>query len=347
MLKRWTAWLRHNRRVIGLAAVIIGVLAIAWALLVPAADWLATHDVGQVAAKVRPVQLQTARDAARGRLLTLGAGVLAAGALWFTARTFALSREGQVTDRYTKAIEQLGSDKPEVRTGGIYALDRVIRDSPRDHHNVMAVLSAFIRQQTIRQQSRREQAEHNPSSDRVRLAPADIQAAIRVIGHRDKLPGYQGKPDVLNLTGANLTNTDADDANLSHAWLHDADFTRASAPRAKFIEAHLRRANFTHANLTNANLTGAKLEYADLTSANLTSANLTGADLTGADLTGVDLTRANLIGSVFPEEWPFPEGWVRDPHSRRLRIAEGWVLDPDPAARRLRRASKDTGDAAS
>jgi hypothetical protein len=32
------------------------------------------------------LRLQTARDAARGRLLTLGAGVLAAGALWFTAR---------------------------------------------------------------------------------------------------------------------------------------------------------------------------------------------------------------------------------------------------------------------
>jgi aspartyl-tRNA synthetase len=39
----------------------------------------------------------------------------------YTARNFTLSREGQVTDRYTKAIEQLGSDKPDVRTGGIYA----------------------------------------------------------------------------------------------------------------------------------------------------------------------------------------------------------------------------------
>jgi len=90
-------------------AALIVILAIAWVLIAPAADWLATHDVGQVPKAVRALRLQTARDAARGRLLTLGAGVLAAGALWFTARNFSLSREGQVTDRYTKAIEQLGS----------------------------------------------------------------------------------------------------------------------------------------------------------------------------------------------------------------------------------------------
>ena len=50
-----------------------------------------------------------------------------------------------MTDRYTKAIEQLGSDKLDVRIGGIYALERIARDSPRDHPTVMEVLSAFIR----------------------------------------------------------------------------------------------------------------------------------------------------------------------------------------------------------
>ena len=67
-------------------------------------------------------------------------------ALLFTARNFTLSREGQVTDRYTKAIEQLGSDKLDVRIGGIYALERVARDSAKDHPTVMEVLTAFIRE---------------------------------------------------------------------------------------------------------------------------------------------------------------------------------------------------------
>ena len=47
-----------------------------------------------------------------------------------------------MTDRYTKAIEQLGPDKGlDVRIGGIYALERIARDSPRDHPTIMEVLA--------------------------------------------------------------------------------------------------------------------------------------------------------------------------------------------------------------
>ena len=71
----------------GIAALLLG-LAVAWVLFVPAADWLAHHDVGSA----RGPLLQTARDDARGRLLTLGAGLFAAGALVFTAQNYTLSR---------------------------------------------------------------------------------------------------------------------------------------------------------------------------------------------------------------------------------------------------------------
>ena len=131
---------------VALAAVLLA-LVLAWTLFVPAADWLARHDVGSATGP----PLQSARDAARGRLLTLGAGLFAAAALVFTARNFTLSRrtfelteQGQVTERYTKAIEQLGSDKLDVRIGAIYALERVASDSARDHPTVMEVLTAFI-----------------------------------------------------------------------------------------------------------------------------------------------------------------------------------------------------------
>jgi hypothetical protein len=136
-----------------------------WALLVPLADWLARHDVGSVGGSLH----ETALDNARGRLLTLGAGLFAAGALVFTAlnfnflrrnsgktdqwqrRTHELTEQGQVTDRYTKAIEQRGSEKLDVRIGGIYALERVARDSARDHPTVMEVLTAFIREHSHEQ----------------------------------------------------------------------------------------------------------------------------------------------------------------------------------------------------
>jgi len=106
---RWAERPRGLRWAIGVLVAVAGALAIAWVVFVPAADWIATHDVGPVTGALRTLRLQTARDAARGRLLTLGAGLFAAGALWFTERNFTLSRrtfelteEGQVTDATPK-----------------------------------------------------------------------------------------------------------------------------------------------------------------------------------------------------------------------------------------------------
>ena len=60
MLKRWVPWPRAIRWLAWIAAVVLA-LAVAWALLVPLADWLAQHDVGSAQGAL----LQTARDNAR------------------------------------------------------------------------------------------------------------------------------------------------------------------------------------------------------------------------------------------------------------------------------------------
>jgi hypothetical protein len=265
------------RWLIGAAAVVLA-LAIIWVLLVPGADWLARHDIGSAKGS-----LATARDAARGRLLTLGAGLLAAGALLFTARNFMLSREGQVTDRYTKAIEQLGSDKLDVRIGGIYALERVARDSAKDHPTIMEVLTAFIREH-----SREQWPPPDPGGrEQERWTSPDIQAAATVIGRR------YAKRDIerINLYGAYLV----------HAYLRDADLTRARLRDAKLIGAILDGADLTGADLSHANLDGADLTGADLRDTDLTGAQLDGAKLTGAQLDGAKLTGADLHGAILTE----------------------------------------------
>ena len=286
-----------NRRagcLIGAAAVVL-VLVIVWALLVPGADWLARHDVGSAKGS-----LATARDAARGRLLTLGAGLLAAGALLFTARNFTLSRrtfelteQGQVTDRFTKAIEQLGSDKLDVRIGGIYALERVARDSAKDHPTIMEVLNAFIREHS------REPwpVDGEGAQQGEKKTRPDVQAAATVAGRRD---AKRGTPPI-DLVGADLTRADLDGADLTHANL---------------LNAHL-----TRANLARANLIGAYLVGADLARANLHDADLAGADLTRANLTDARLIGADLTGVIWPTAEPVPEGWMADSDSGRLKRA--------------------------
>jgi hypothetical protein len=99
-------------------------MAAAIAIVWPMADLIAVRDVGAVVGTQRTQQLLTAREVVRTQLLTLGAGVFAAGALVFTARntifaqrTVQLTEQGQVTDRYTTAVEQLGSDSVTYAPG--------------------------------------------------------------------------------------------------------------------------------------------------------------------------------------------------------------------------------------
>src|SRR5215207_3869121 len=46
----------------------------------------------------------------------------------------------RITESFTKAVEQLGSDKLQVRLGGIYTLERISRESDLDYWPVMEIL---------------------------------------------------------------------------------------------------------------------------------------------------------------------------------------------------------------
>jgi hypothetical protein len=238
---------------VGLSVALFVALALVaiWAVLWPLTNLLAVHDVGAVSGSARAMRLQSAYEAVRTQLLTLGAGLFTAGALVYTARNFALSRQGQVTDRYTKAIEQLGSDKIDVRIGGIFALERIAADSARDHPTVMEVLAAFIREHS-REQWPLPASDDAPAPER--FTRPDVQAALRVIGRRK----------VAN-----------------DGWWH-IDLTNAVLPGALLFHTNMTQVRLVNTDLTRANLIEASLAQANLTGADLTEANLTGADLSGA-----------------------------------------------------------------
>jgi Pentapeptide repeats (8 copies) len=310
VLKEWPAWPRSIRWLAWGIAVAVLALVVAWALFVPMADWLAHHDTGSATGLLH----ETALDNARGRLLTLGAGLLATGALVFTARAFWLSREGQVTDRYIKAIEQLGSDKLDVRIGGIYALERIARDSAGDHPVVMGVLTAFIREHSHDPWP----PPGHPAGRATDPSPRpDIQAAVAVVLRREV------KRDIgqIDLAGADLRG----------AFLAGADFRRANL-RGAFLDcANLSRADLADAALDGVDLFSADLALANLASAGLGSAGLRNASFVGADLTNADLafaedlseatfTAANLAGVRWPEGEPVPEGWKLNAGTGRLQV---------------------------
>jgi uncharacterized protein YjbI with pentapeptide repeats len=257
-------------------------------------------------------------------------GLGALGTFWLNSRVYRITERGQVTDRYSKAIEQLGSPTLDVRLGGIYALEQIAKDSARveeDQRTIVEVLSAFVRVHS--DPVYQYKASGPAANDRTEASddelaetaatyvakrtkpPVDVQAAVTVLG---RLPLYRAVPrgdfteaylahirlDVgANLTGArlngaNLTSARLNGANLTSAWLNGANLTGAQLPRADLTKAYLNKANLTSARLNGANLTGAELNQADLASAELIGTDLTGAQLTGTSLTGARLYRADL-----------------------------------------------------
>lgn len=217
-----------------------------------------------------------------------------------------VSQEKYKTDLFVKAIEQLGSDKLEVRLGGIYALERIARDSEKDHGPIMEVLTAFVRLHAPWPPEKPSEAKDQPAEAKkptsgekkpeTKPAPevkprADIQAILMVLGRRTRTYG-KGEAQRLD-----LRQTDLRRADLFKAHLEGANLWRAHLERTKLEKAHLEGADIREAHLEGAVLREAQLGEAVLRRAHLDGAVLWKAHLEGADLEGAHLEWAVLVGA--------------------------------------------------
>ena len=321
----WRRWPPLIRRVLSITGAVLVLAGFVWL-------WWQGVPALYGSAELAPDTKLTAADQLKAITDTrtaLLAGLAAAGALgtfWLNARTqrftaetlriseanfqlaersqkesFKLAERGHLTDRYTKAIAQIGDDKLDVRLGGIYALEQLATDSENagDQATLVEVLSAFVR---VHSDPLYQSA--NPADEGYRRAAAegpavDVQAAVTVLG---RLPARSETKIVgPNFTGAWLSKADLARANLSEANLNQATLAEADLAEAILTKAKLNKANLVEADLTKADLTGARLEGAIMTKAKLNEANLVEAGLTKADLTGARLGEATLTGARLGE----------------------------------------------
>jgi Pentapeptide repeats (8 copies) len=291
-----------GRRWLAIAGVVVGVAGLLAVVLVAAPPWF-VHD--------RSLEGLKAQNEVRTTLLQgLGGVVLLVGA-YFTYRQLRTTREGQITERYTRAIDQLGHAQLDVRLGGIYALERIARDSPADRPTIGEVLTAFVRSHApwpprLPGQYVATALIHQVPELQVR-AP-DVQACLTVLG-RGGFAQLEGQGDRLdlhavdlrharlvgaNLEGANLVGAHLERANLVGAHLEGAVLAEANLEGANLAGTHLEGAVLAGADLERAYLGGARLEETILSTANLERAYLAGAHLEGAILLAAHLERANL-----------------------------------------------------
>ncbi len=243
-------------------------------------------------------RLKAENDIRATLVQSLGGAALISG-LYISYRTLRANREGQITERFTRAIDQLGHDgRIDVRVGGIYALERIARASQEDHGPIMEVLAAFLRHHAL----------WSPDSEPIdpqkwRSPPPDVQAAASVLGRRSLLyeGASEGHPILVgvDLRFANLRDAHLERFDLRDAHLEGATLRGAHLDSACLLMAHFQGANLSAASLKNALMGGAHFEGADLTDARLDGAGIQRVHFDGhTKLTGTHVEGAIIIDTV-------------------------------------------------
>lgn len=258
-----------------------------------------------------PPDLAKATNDVRDTLLKgLGGAVILTG-VFLTGRQLRIAREGQITERFSRAIDQLGSSTLDVRLGGIYALERIAKNSEADRGVVIEVLTAYVREHSTwrdpaesgqpsakdRSDVQTEPAIYPPLADLpwLHLRAPDVQAVMTVLKRLEV-----GRTEYADLWRVDLRRADLHSINLADAFLVGANLQGA----------RLGQANLTRTYLIGTNLQGAYLEGADLTESRLTGVNLQGAHLRNAKfrkaylgLSSTDVSEVQALPDVFGHDF--------------------------------------------
>ncbi len=221
--------------------------------------------------------------------------------------------ERRVTELYTKAADQLGSDKAPVRMAGLYALERLAHGNPDHRQTIVSVVGAYLRmpfdlpeslddEQKEQMRSATEELEVRKTAQRI------LSTHLRIRNSRDAGESAVHWPGLsIDLSGARLV-----DFSLSWCRLVHARFDRA----VFHGQTHFHQTEF----LGDARFPGATFHGdADFTEAIFHAR----AQFFTTSFRSVRFSQSILHGGVTA-----PAGWRAEPHPRQ---SDSRILVKDPA----------------
>lgn len=281
---------------IAIAATIGVTLSVTLGTWSATANWFNEH-IGVDLSGLKP----DAKAAAQGQLrLAVIQSAVAVGALLaliYTARTYRLTRRGQVTDRFTKALERLSSEKEYVRVGGILALVQILHDAPDQSEDAQTVLQNYLVNHTPEAPAEWPDVEASTTS-----LPPEVQTAVDALGTATRRADFRLRLPNRTLTGLTLQEIQLVSADLSGSDFRRADLQGANLWGANLLQADLRRCELRHALFINATLRGAQLQQSQISHTSFAGALLKHAafsdDKTFWSAEGTSFRHANLTGAI-------------------------------------------------
>ena len=233
-------------------------------------EWLSSHD--------------SRRMIIRDLALTI-LGVIALGlAIWRSVIADRQSKTAQrqsetalrnvLNDRYHKANEMLSSEHLHARLGGIYALEQLMDEHPKDYQiQIMDLYTAFVRHPTeveAKQTQTKFELPHRVTNQLpTKPIRQDVEEVMRIIGDRST-KGV--KCEFRKKYYLNFRETKLQSVYLYKAFFAGGDFCMADLSDSSLEKCDFSAALFYYSNLAKANLSKAIFAKADFEGANLTGA---------------------------------------------------------------------------
>ncbi|MFC3898479.1 pentapeptide repeat-containing protein [Lentzea rhizosphaerae] len=155
-------------------------------------------------------------------------------------------------ERFTKASDQLGSDKAAVRLAGMYALEDLAQGTPSQRQTIVNVLCAYLRMPYL-PASAPSSGGNAPVETTTSTAPAEDAGAVldQCVDHDENERRQQERQVRLTaqrILGAHLRPQD-DGARVSDAFWQDIDLdlTGATLVGLDLRKCHVRTAKFDNA----------------------------------------------------------------------------------------------------
>jgi uncharacterized protein YjbI with pentapeptide repeats len=217
--------------------------------------------------------------------------------------------ERRITELYVKGVEQLGSENPTVRIGGLFALERLAENSPRLRETVVDVLCTYLRCEPL-------------EGDTVtRVTTQGVLLDHLAFESKYSFHKTHWSLGMITLSGAKLDNFDFKSAKVDTVHFDGCAFRG----RTQFEDAVIRGADFCYATFDGpTKFVNSKLQKAFFVEATFNDRSY----FDGAEFA----QGANFSGATFSLPPSFVGARVAANFAERTVLPAGWKLGRSSAA---------------